>query len=78
MARLADLVVVAAKTDPDSTGIDGVSLIVVETDRAGFRRGRNLEKIGQHGQDTCELFFDDVRVPQSNLLVRPRASGSSS
>ena len=66
--RTADLVVVAAKTNPDSTGIDSVSLILVETDREGFRRGRNLEKIGQHGQDTCELFFDDVRVPQSNLV----------
>lgn len=65
---LADLVIVAAKTNPESSGVDSTSLIVVETDRAGFRRGRNLEKIGQHGQDTVELFFDDVRVPQSNLV----------
>lgn len=65
---LADLVIVAAKTAPESNGVDSTSLIVVETDRAGFRRGRNLEKIGQHGQDTVELFFDDVRVPQSNLV----------
>jgi acyl-CoA dehydrogenase len=64
----ADVVLVVAKTKPESTGIDSISLIIVEADRAGFRRGRNLEKIGQHGQDTCELFFDDVRVPQSNLL----------
>ena len=64
----ADLVVVVAKTNPESTGVDSVSLILVETTRDGFRRGRNLDKIGQHGQDTCELFFDDVRVPQSNLV----------
>jgi acyl-CoA dehydrogenase len=65
---LCDLVVVVAKTDT-AAGAAGVSLIVVETaDLPGFRRGRNLEKIGQHGQDTCELFFDDVRVPRSNLL----------
>ena len=66
--QIADLVVVAAKTDPKSRGADSVSLILVETTRGGFRRGRNLKKIGQHGQDTCEMFFDDVRVPQSNLL----------
>lgn len=66
--QTADLVVVAAKTEPEGRGADSVSLILVEADREGFRRGRNLEKIGQHGQDTCELFFDDVRVPQSNLL----------
>ncbi|MEV0077706.1 acyl-CoA dehydrogenase family protein [Nocardia neocaledoniensis] len=64
---LADLVLVAAKTS-EGKGADAVSIIAVETNRAGFRRGRNLEKVGQHGQDTCELFFDDVRVPQSNLL----------
>lgn len=64
----ADLVVVAAKTNPESTGVDSVSLIAVETTREGFQRGRNLKKIGQHGQDTVEMFFDDVRVPQSNLV----------
>ena len=64
---LSDLVIVACKT-ADGKGADSVSLIVVETERDGFRRGRNLEKIGQHGQDTCELFFDGVRVPRSNLL----------
>ncbi|MFJ4653140.1 acyl-CoA dehydrogenase family protein [Nocardia sp. NPDC088792] len=64
----ADLVIVAAKTDPNGRGADSVSLIAVETDRAGFRRGRNLAKIGQHGQDTCELFFDEVRVPHTNLI----------
>ena len=66
--QLAGLVVVAAKTDPSGRGAENVSLVAVETDRDGFRRGRNLEKIGQHGQDTSEMFFDDVRVPQSNLI----------
>lgn len=64
---LCDLVIVAAKTDP-AQGAAGVSLIMVETHREGFSRGRNLEKVGQHGQDTCELFFDDLRVPAGNLL----------
>lgn len=64
---LCDVVVVAAKTDLEQ-GAAGVSLLVVETNREGFSRGRNLEKIGQHGQDTCELFFDDVRVPVTNQL----------
>jgi len=65
---LCDLVFVVAKTDP-AAGAAGVSLVLVETaELPGFRRGRNLEKIGQHGQDTCELFFDDVRVPRANLL----------
>jgi acyl-CoA dehydrogenase len=65
--QIADLFLVAAKTDPDS-GAKGVSLILVESDRKGFARGRNLEKIGMHAQDTSELFFDEVRVPASNLL----------
>ena len=65
--QLADLVVLACKTDP-SAGGKGVSLILVEGDRAGFERGRNLEKIGYKAQDTSELFFNDVRVPKSNLL----------
>lgn len=64
-----DLLVIVAKTDP-SQGAAGVSLIVAETDDklAGFERGRVLEKIGQHGQDTRELFFSDMRVPAVNLL----------
>ena len=64
---LADLVIVVARTDPEA-GHKGISLLVVERGMAGFERGRNLDKIGQHAQDTAELFFDDVRVPQENLL----------
>ena len=63
----ADIIVVAAKTDP-SAGAKGVSLIAIETDQPGFKRGRLLEKIGLHAQDTAELFFDDVRAPVGNLL----------
>ena len=64
---LADLVVVAVKTDPDA-GARGVSLIVVERGMEGFERGRNLEKLGLKAQDTAELFFTDVKVPKGNLL----------
>jgi len=63
----ADVVVVVAKTDP-SKGAKGTSLILVESDRAGFTKGRNLEKLGMKAQDTSELFFDDVRVPTANCL----------
>jgi acyl-CoA dehydrogenase len=65
---MADLIVVVAKTDP-AAGAKGVSLIVVETaDSQGFSRGRVLDKVGQHGADTSELSFTDVRVPVRNLL----------
>jgi alkylation response protein AidB-like acyl-CoA dehydrogenase len=64
---LSDLVIVVAKTDPEA-GRKGVSLLVVERGMEGFRRGRKLEKIGLHAQDTAELFFDNVRVPLANLL----------
>lgn len=64
---LADLVIVVAKTDPDA-GYQGISLIVVERGAEGFERGRNLDKIGLKAQDTAELFFDNVRVPATNLL----------
>jgi alkylation response protein AidB-like acyl-CoA dehydrogenase len=64
---LADLIIVVAKTDT-SAGAKGVSLVLVEADREGFKRGRNLKKIGQNAQDTAELFFEDVRVPPSNIL----------
>lgn len=63
----ADLIVLACKTDP-SEKARGVSLILVETDRPGFERGRMLDKIGMKAQDTAELFFSDLRVPLSNLL----------
>jgi alkylation response protein AidB-like acyl-CoA dehydrogenase len=63
----ADLIIVVARTDP-TAGRRGMSLLVVERDTPGFSRGRNLEKVGQHAQDTAELFFADVRVPASNLL----------
>ncbi|MEL6405452.1 MAG: acyl-CoA dehydrogenase family protein [Chloroflexota bacterium] len=63
----ADLVIVACKTDTSKTH-GGVSLIVVERGMAGFSRGRNLEKVGWHAQDTAELFFEDVRVPAENLI----------
>lgn len=64
---LADLVIVVAKTDP-SAGAKGVSLLAVERGMDGFERGRNLDKVGMHAQDTAELFFDNVRVPKANLL----------
>jgi acyl-CoA dehydrogenase len=64
-----DLVIIVTKTDP-AAGAAGISLIIAETDDnlEGFERGRVLEKIGQHGQDTRELFFSDMRVPAANLL----------
>jgi alkylation response protein AidB-like acyl-CoA dehydrogenase len=63
----ADLVVTAVKTDP-SQKHKGISLVVLERGMDGFERGRNLEKIGMHAQDTAELFFTDVEVPAENLL----------
>jgi acyl-CoA dehydrogenase len=72
---LANLVIVVAKTDPENAA-KGISLVVVETEElAGFSRGRVLKKIGQHGQDTAELFFDGVRVPASNLLGAEEGQG---
>jgi acyl-CoA dehydrogenase len=70
----ADLVVVAVKTDPDA-GAQGVSLIAVETTTPGFRRGRVLDKVGLKGQDTAEMFFDDVLVPAANLLGEQEGLG---
>ncbi|MEB8326548.1 acyl-CoA dehydrogenase family protein [Dietzia kunjamensis] len=63
----ADIVLTVCQTDK-SAGARGFSLIIVETGRAGFSRGRNLKKMGLHGQDTCELSFSGVRVPRANLL----------
>jgi alkylation response protein AidB-like acyl-CoA dehydrogenase len=65
--QMCDLVIVVARTDPDA-GHNGFSLLVVERGMAGFERGRNLDKVGMHAQDTSELFFTDVRVPAENLL----------
>ncbi|SPF77904.1 acyl-CoA dehydrogenase family protein [Pseudoprimorskyibacter insulae] len=71
----ANLIIVAAKTDP-SLGSKGTSLIVVETDEAeGFQRGRNLDKIGMHAADTSELFFDNVEIPPENLLGGEEGQG---
>jgi acyl-CoA dehydrogenase len=73
--QLADIVIVVTKTDPEK-GAKGTSLIVVETDDAdGFRRGRNLDKVGLKSNDTSELFFDDVRVPTSSLLGHEEGQG---
>lgn len=70
----SDLVVVVAKTDP-SAGARGTSLLVVERGMEGFTRGRNLEKVGMHAQDTAELFFENVRVPVANLLGDEEGQG---
>jgi long-chain-acyl-CoA dehydrogenase len=65
----ADLVLVCCKTDTEvQPAWKGVSIILVEADREGFKRGRNLDKIGQDAADTSELFFEDVRVPMTNCL----------
>jgi len=63
----ADVVIVVAKTDPNARS-RGISLILVEAGREGFKKGRNLDKIGQNSADTSELFFEDVRVPITNCL----------
>ena len=65
--QLCDIIMLACKTDP-SLGAKGMSFILVETNRKGFERGRNLEKLGLKAQDTSELFFTDVRVPVTNLI----------
>ena len=76
--RLAGLVCLAAKTDTQAPAMKGISLLIVETkDLAGYRVGRPLEKVGMHGQDTCELFFEDVRVPRANLLGPSEGRGLS-
>lgn len=63
----ADLIITVCKTNPDA-GAKGTSLMLIEADRPGFARGRNLDKVGQWMADTSELFFNDVRVPAANLL----------
>ncbi|MCU4365061.1 acyl-CoA dehydrogenase family protein [Acinetobacter variabilis] len=65
---LCDMAIVVCKTGHSEKGSANLSLIMVEADRAGFSKGKPLNKIGMKGQDTCELFFDNVRVPKENLL----------
>jgi alkylation response protein AidB-like acyl-CoA dehydrogenase len=65
--QLCDFVVLATKTD-GSAGAKGVTLFIVESSRPGFQRGRNLEKIGMKAQDTSELFFENIRIPSTNML----------
>lgn len=75
--HLADLVLLAAKTDPDA-GARGISLFLIETKTLkGFRAGPILDMIGRKGQDTCELFFDDVRVPSLAILGEREGKGHS-
>ena len=68
--QLCDVLVLATKTDSEA-GAKGVTLFLVEGDRPGFRRGKNLEKLGMHAQDTSELFFQDVKIPKANVLGDP-------
>ncbi|GAA0390584.1 acyl-CoA dehydrogenase family protein [Microbispora corallina] len=70
----SDLVVVVTKTDP-TAGARGTTLLVVERGMEGFTRGRNLEKVGMHAQDTAELFFENVRVPVANRLGGEEGQG---
>lgn len=73
--QLCDQVLLVVKTDPDARA-RGISLIVVDTaETPGFSRGRNLDKLGMKGQDTSELFFEDVRVPAANLLGEVEGQG---
>jgi alkylation response protein AidB-like acyl-CoA dehydrogenase len=67
--QIADLIIVAARTVPDKT--HGIGLFLVEADMPGFKRGRNLKKLGLKAQDTSELFFDNVKVPKANVLGDP-------
>ncbi len=69
-----DLVIVVAKTDP-SEGAKGISLVVVEADNPGFKRGQNLKKMGLASADTSEMFFDDCRVPIGNRLGEEEGKG---
>nr|WP_312475102.1 acyl-CoA dehydrogenase family protein [Neobacillus sp.] len=64
----SDLILVACKTDPKVNDHKGISLILVERDAVGFKRGKKLDKVGLHSQDTAELIFEDAKVPVSNLL----------
>ncbi len=71
---MSDLVIVVTKTDPDA-GAKGTSLFLVEAGTPGFEKGRNLDKLGLKAQDTAELFFEDVKVPMTNLLGSEEGQG---
>lgn len=72
----AGLICLAVKNESAERSSKGISLVMVETkDLPGYRVGKTLEKVGMHGQDTCELFFDDVRVPAANLLGSEEGKG---
>ena len=72
----AGIICLAVKTDPKAAGFKGISLIIAEAkDLSGFHVGGSLDKVGMHAQDTCELFFDDVRVPASHLLGPAEGKG---
>ena len=73
--QLCNLIVLATKTD-SSAGARGVTLFLVDTSLPGFRRGKNLSKLGMKGQDTSELFFDEVRVPATAMLARKARASS--
>ena len=70
--QTSDVVMLVTKSDPGRPR-EAISLFLVETNRPGFKRGRNLKKLGLHAQDTSELFFDEVRVPASNLIGEEHA-----
>lgn len=72
---LCDICVVVCKTGDSGVGAKDLSLILVEADREGFSKAKPLEKVGMKAQDTCELFFDEVRVPQANLLGEVEGQG---
>ncbi|XID74718.1 acyl-CoA dehydrogenase family protein [Alkanindiges sp. WGS2144] len=65
---LCDMAVVAVKTGTSEKGAQNISLLIMDAKAEGFTKGKPLKKLGMHGQDTCELFFDNVRVPKTNLL----------
>ncbi len=65
---LCDVAVVAVKTGNSDKGAANISLLIMDAKAEGFSKGKPLKKVGMHGQDTCELFFDNVRVPKANLL----------
>ena len=67
--NIANLAVIAARTNPDTKAAHGMSLFLVdEREHLGFKKGQNLRKIGQHTYDTAELFFEDIRLPSSAIL----------